>query len=82
MTQLMLDFDPEVIKEVEKLAAESGTTVSAVVEQLIREKARKRPPQPLGPLTRQISGIIDLPADVDYRDIVADAMIEKYNSIQ
>jgi hypothetical protein len=82
MTQLTLDFDPEVIEQCEQLAAESGTTVSEMLARLVREKSTRPVRTEPGPLTRQISGIIDLPADVDYREIVADALIEKYNSIQ
>lgn len=107
MTQLTLDFDPGVVKQCEQLAAESGTTVSEVLARLVRERANQRlrtepgpltrqisgivdlpadeqehPDVKLGPLTRRASGIIDLPADADYRDIIADAMIDKYNSIK
>jgi hypothetical protein len=82
MTQVTLDLDPEVIRQVEQLAAESGTTVSELLAGLVREKAKQPVRSEPGPLVRQISGIIDLPTDADYRDLIADAMIEKHNSIK
>jgi len=79
MKKLTLNADPEVIEQAKRLAEESGTSVSALFERYIRTLARRRHGrQELGPITRQLSGVIALPRGKSDREIIADALAEKY----
>lgn len=79
MKKLTLNVDPEVIEQAKQLAAESGTSVSALFERFVRLLAGKRPKaQHLGPITLQATGLIELPRDQSERDVLADALAEKY----
>ncbi|MEX2186706.1 MAG: DUF6364 family protein [Pirellulales bacterium] len=78
MTKLTLSADPEVIEHAKRLADEAGTSVSSLFERFIRVLARRRPKHQVGPLTRQASGLIKLPRGKHERDVLADALIEKY----
>jgi len=79
MKKLTLSVDPEVIDQAKRLAAESGTSVSALFERFVRLLARKRPKaQRLGRITREATGLISLPPDQSERDVLAEALAEKY----
>lgn len=78
MTKLTLSADPEVIADAKRLAAEAGTSVSSLFERFIRVLAGRRRPRRIGPLTRRASGLIKLPRGKNERDVLAEALIEKY----
>ncbi len=83
MKKLTLNADPEVIEQAKRLAEESGTSVSSIFERFIRLLGRRRTGrQQLGRITRQASGIITLPRGKNERDILADALAEKYGAKQ
>jgi hypothetical protein len=79
MTKLTLNADPEVIQEAKRIADESGTSVSALFERFIRLLSRRRKTQRrLPPIARELSGIISLPRGKDEREVMADALLQKY----
>ena len=79
MKKLTLSADPEVIEEAKRLADESGTSVSSLFERFIRLLARRRRhKQRIGRITRQASGVITLPRGKSDRDVLADALADKY----
>ena len=79
MKKLTLNADPEVIEQAKRLAEESGTSVSSIFERFIRLLGRRRSGrQRFGRLTRQASGLITLPRGKSERDVLADALAEKY----
>ncbi|MEX0611446.1 MAG: DUF6364 family protein [Pirellulales bacterium] len=79
MKKLTLSADPEVIEQAKRLAEETGTSVSALFERFIRLLARRRHgKQPLGRITRKATGLITLPRGKTERDVLADALAEKY----
>jgi hypothetical protein len=78
MAKLTLNADREVIEKAKRLAAERKTSVSALFSRFIRALADgKDRHKPLGKLTRQASGVIDLKGR-NHRDILADALKDKY----
>ena len=78
MAKLTLNADAEVIKQAKRLAAERGTSVSAMFARFIRALANGRGEgEPLGRLTRRASGVIDLEGRGD-QDVLADALTDKY----
>lgn len=83
MAKLTLSADEQVIKKAKKLAAERGTSVSAMfsayVQSLDREDRDFR--KSLPPLTRKAYGLVKLkPEDrgKTYRQLRDEALAEKY----
>jgi hypothetical protein len=79
MTKLTLSVEEDVVEQAKRLAEASKTSVSAMFTQFVRSAAV----QPgrhikIGPLTRQLSGIIELPPDKDYKELLTDALEDKY----
>ena len=81
MKKLTLSADPEVIEQAKRLAEESGTSVSSLFERFIRLLGRRQAGrQRLGRITRQASGMVTLPRGKNERDVLADALAEKYGA--
>jgi hypothetical protein len=78
MKKLTLSADSEVIEEAKRLSSEMGTSVSALFVRFIRALAKKNTKPRLGRLTRQATGLVKLPRGKNDRDIVAEALEEKY----
>ena len=79
MKKLTLSADPEVIEEAKRLADDAGTSVSALFARFIRVLARRRDgKRRLGPITRKASGLVAWPRGKTERDVLADALVEKY----
>jgi hypothetical protein len=78
MAKLTLSADPEIIEEAKRLAKKSGTSVSALFASMVKAASSHQQKPKLGPLTRQLSGIIKMPAGKDYRETVTEALMEKY----
>lgn len=81
MKKLTLSADPEVIEQAKRLATESGTSISSMFERFIRLMSRKgKPRRRLGPMTQEASGLISLPRGKTERDVLEDALAEKYGN--
>jgi len=79
MKKLTLSVEPEVIERAHELARENGTSVSSMFERFIRALAAGRDAKRrIGPLTRKATGIISLSADESEREVLEDALLEKY----
>lgn len=77
--KLTLSAEREVIVEAKRLAAETGTSVSAMFSRLLRAMAAQRgSPVDVGPITRQASGLVRLPPEASDRDLLGDALASKY----
>lgn len=79
MSKLTLSIPDTEIKLARKRARERGTSISAMFAEWIRadnpiESTRNK----IGPLTRSISGIINLPENFNEKDMMADILAEKY----
>lgn len=78
MAKLTLNADPEVVAQAKRLAAERGTSVSAMFGRFIKALANVRSKaEPLGRLTRRASGVIDLHGR-DHKDVLAESLKDKY----
>ncbi|MDD4890477.1 MAG: DUF6364 family protein [Phycisphaerae bacterium] len=79
MTKLTLSMDEAVVATAKKIAEANHTSVSAMVTQFIQsmvapEKRRLK----IGPLTRKATGLVKLPPDKDYKELLSDALAERY----
>lgn len=81
MKKLTLSADPEVIEQAKRLADETGTSVSSLFERIVRLLARRRAAtRSLGRVTRQASGLVTLPRGKSERDVLGEALAEKYGT--
>lgn len=79
MTKLTLSVDEAVVKQAKEIAQANGTSVSAMFSQFVRSVAApRRRPTKIGPLTRKASGIVKLPPDKDYKELLVEALMDKY----
>jgi hypothetical protein len=79
MKKLTLSMDEETIQQAKRIAAEQGTSVSAMFSRLVHAMAYKRGEKiEIGPKTRSLTGIISLPEGKTWRDVVTDALMEKH----
>ena len=78
-SKLTLSADRELIEEAKKLAAEKGTSLSALFSRVLREMTRARVSRDvLAPVTRKATGLIRLPATTDDERLLEDALARKY----
>jgi len=62
-----------------KKAKGRGTSISAMFSELLHAETQENTKlNKIGPLTRSISGIINLPANFDEKEFMADLLMEKY----
>ena len=79
MSKLTLSVDQAVIDRAKEIARANGTSVSAMFSQFVRSMdSRKSSDLKIGPLTRKLTGIAKLPPGKDYREVLTDALYEKY----
>lgn len=80
MTKLTLSVEEEIVEKAKSHAAANGTSVSAMFSNFVKslDAGRNRPSRRIGPLTRKLTGILQLPPGKDYRDALTDALEEKY----
>ena len=63
------------------LAAEQGTSLSSMFTRFLQAFLRERKSngrRSLGPITRKATGLGKLPAGKDYREVLTEALMEKY----
>lgn len=79
MTKLTLSAEKEVIRQAKKIAAENGTTVSALFSNILRAMSRTSGEQePPAPLTQKATGLICLPRGPEDGRLLEDALAAKY----
>ena len=79
MPKLTLSANPATVALAKSLAAEQGTSVSAMFERFVTlVAAKQRRPAKIGPLTTRMSGIIKLPKGRDARTVLEDALLERH----
>ena len=79
MKKLTLSAEPDVIAEAHRLAEAQGTSVSAMFSRIVRllsQRDRQRPR--IGPGAKKASGLIRLPEGKSDRDVLEEALAEKY----
>jgi hypothetical protein len=79
MAKLTLSADPKIISRAKKIARRRGTSVSGLFSRYIRSMDDPTPPPSLAPRTRQASGLIRLPSGRSDRQLMEDALSERFN---
>ena len=79
VTKLTLSVEEDVVEKAKQIAEANKTSVSAMFSQFIRSIANSRARKlEIGPLTRKATAIAKLPPGKDYKEVLTDALIEKY----
>lgn len=80
MKKLTLNAEADVIRQAKKLARKNRTSVSAMFGRVIRLMAEAEPGKrpPLGPVTRKATGLISMPKGKTDRQVLEEALAEKY----
>ena len=81
-SKLTLTADASIIAAAKRLAAARNTSVSALFSRLIESMQAEQGTgnADLGLLTQRASGLVTLPEGRSDRDLLADALTEKYGS--
>jgi hypothetical protein len=81
-TKLTLNIDQMVIETAKKYAKHQKMSVSKLVEEYLssisspaNEKAGR---DSLGPITKELVGIINVKGKINYKELLTDALIEKH----
>ena len=80
-TRLALSMDQDVVARARRLAKVRNTSISRLFVSFVCLMEQSATVQTeLPPLTKRALGLAkgDLPADWDYKDVLSDALIEKY----
>lgn len=81
MTKLTLSMDEATVAKAKQIADANHTSVSAMFSQFVESMAARRArPANIGPLTRKLSGIVKMPAGKDYKDLLTEALMDKYEA--
>jgi hypothetical protein len=72
-------MDEAVVEQAKELARARGTSVSAMFTNVVRSMAAGRSREiKLGPITRKATGIAKWPAGKEYKELLEEALMEKY----
>lgn len=83
-TKLTLSIDENVVAEAKEYAKESGKSLSKIIEGYLRglkNKKKSARQDDLPPVLKRLHGCIKTEDTRDYKDIYADAILEKYNKL-
>ena len=75
ITRLTLSVNKDIAEQAKRLAKANKTSVSAMFSRFVRSAVGE--PDgilKIGPLTRQVSGIVQLPPGRDYQELLTDAL--------
>lgn len=79
MTKLTLSVEEAVVEKAKQIAKANDTSVSAMFTQFVLSMAAgESRPLKIGPLTRKLIGILKVPADKSYKDLLTEALMDKY----
>jgi hypothetical protein len=72
-------MDEATVAKAKEIAHAQGTSVSAMVSNIVRSMATgKTRPIKIGPITRRATGIAKWPAGKEYKELLEEALMEKY----
>jgi hypothetical protein len=82
-TKLTLNIDQSVIENAKKYAKYQKRSVSKLVEEYLSSISssstnEKIEYNSLGPITKELVGIIKVQGKMDYKELLTDALMEKY----
>jgi hypothetical protein len=80
-TKLTLNVEQAVIENAKIYAKNNKKSISKLVEGFLASISTNKSSVNeirLGPITKELAGIIEVDTDINYKDILTDALMEKY----
>jgi hypothetical protein len=81
-TKLTLTIDHDVVENAKKYAKHQKRSVSKLVEEYLSSISSppnaKIEPNTLGPITKELVGMIKAKGHIEYKEFLTDALMEKY----
>jgi hypothetical protein len=81
-TKLTLNIDQNVIENAKKYAKHQKRSISKLVEEYLSSISssvnEKIGDNSLGPITKELVGIIKIKGKIDYKELLTDALMEKH----
>jgi hypothetical protein len=79
-TKLTLNIDLDVVENAKNYAKDNQRSISKLVEEYLASISAKNKivQKPLGPITRELVGIIKINKGIDRRELLTEALMEKY----
>jgi hypothetical protein len=79
MTKLTLSIEKAVVEKAKRIAEANKTSVSAMFSHFVQAAASPRTCRAqIGPLTRKLSGIVELPPGKDYKELLTEALMDRH----
>ena len=80
MTKLTLSADADVIADAKRWASSRRTSVSGMFARFLRsiEQIEREEGDPIGPLTRQATGLVNIPRNRSDQELVEDALSARH----
>lgn len=83
MKKLTLSFDEQTLEDARRLAVKRGTSISAMFRQLVRAVAYEEDDKvKRGPITKRATGLVVLPSERTDREILEEALEERYGAAE
>lgn len=82
VTKLTLSVDPRLVTVAKRLAAERGTSLSAMFSRLVEaiDHESRSPRSAPAPRTASVSGLVTLPAGLTDEEMLSEALVERSGS--
>ena len=82
VTKLTLSVDPRLVAVAKRLAAERGTSLSAMFSRLVEaiDQASATPRSAPAPRTASVSGLVTLPSGMTDDELLTEALVERSGS--
>ncbi|MBW8014550.1 MAG: ribbon-helix-helix protein, CopG family [Planctomycetes bacterium] len=80
MGKLTISMDDDIIRAAKQLAAADNVSVSAMFRRYVLCRLKPQKPKiKIGPLTKKATGIIKLDESKSDKELIAEALMEKYS---
>lgn len=82
-TKLTLTIEQDVIKSAKSYAQDKGRSLSEIIENYLKalvSMSKEGGEKELSPRVKRLIGVVDLPADFDYKKTLSEEINKKHNS--
>ena len=81
MNKLTLSAEEDIIQNAKRIAADHKTSVSALFARFVQAMMnREWADKPVGPIARKATGVANLPNDLTDKELLADALADRYGN--
>lgn len=77
-TKLTLQLNKDIIEQAKEYAKSQDVSLSKLIESILSKLVTDQSKAELSPLVKSLSGIIELPAEYDYKEEYGKYLSEKY----